>query len=50
MDLNNVADHFENKNQKNFFDNLFNGIKEEDGAIADEVIRLCNLLQSEYTL
>jgi len=48
MDLNNVADHFENKNQKNFFDNLFNGIKEEDGAIADEVIRLCNLLQSEY--
>lgn len=48
MNHDKIEERFDNKNREYFFQDLFNGSSRERGAIAKEVIRLCDIVTSDY--
>lgn len=48
MNHDDIKQRFADKNQQYFFQNLFCGSELENGALANEVIRLCEVLDARY--
>ncbi|MGY5612460.1 hypothetical protein [Vibrio brasiliensis] len=48
MNHDEIEQRFADKNQAYFFQNLFCGSERENGALANEVIRLCQILDARY--
>lgn len=48
MNHDEIEREFTNQNQQNFFQSLFCGSVQQNGALANEVIRLCKLLDTRY--